>query len=60
MKISIITPVYNGEKFIRRTMDSIHSQQDLLKNILQKNCKLPVNTAILQSCITASINEKSS
>ena len=27
MKISIITPVYNGEKFIRRTMDSIHSQQ---------------------------------
>ena len=27
MKISVITPVYNGEKFIRRTMDSIHSQK---------------------------------
>ena len=27
MKISVITPVFNGEKFIRRTMDSIHSQQ---------------------------------
>lgn len=27
MKISIITPVYNGEKFLRRTMDSIHSQK---------------------------------
>ena len=26
MKISIVTPVYNGEKFIRRTMDSIHGQ----------------------------------
>jgi len=26
MKISIITPVYNGEKFLRRAMDSIHSQ----------------------------------
>lgn len=27
MKISIITPVYNGEKFLRRAMDSIHSQK---------------------------------
>ena len=27
MKISIITPVRNGEKFIRRTMDSIHGQK---------------------------------
>ena len=27
MKISIITPVYNGEKFLRRTMDSIHNQK---------------------------------
>ena len=26
MKISVITPVYNGEQFIRKTMDSIHSQ----------------------------------
>lgn len=27
MKISIITPAYNAEKFIRRTMDSIHDQK---------------------------------
>lgn len=27
IRISIITPVYNAEKFIRRTMDSIHNQQ---------------------------------
>jgi len=26
MKISIVTPVYNGEKFLRRTLDSIHGQ----------------------------------
>ena len=27
MKISVVTPVRNAEKFIRRTMDSIHSQK---------------------------------
>ena len=27
MKISIVTPVYNAAKYIRRTMDSIHGQQ---------------------------------
>ena len=27
MKISIVTPVYNAAKYIRRTMDSIHGQK---------------------------------
>ncbi len=27
MKITIVTPAYNAERFLRRTMDSIHSQQ---------------------------------